>query len=66
MRKPNNRISIRKKVDMIVKKILSMMDDTFFQERMVLGQRREFGEHPCRLPHDESHKAQRDTEIEEV
>ena len=33
---------------------------------MVFSQRRELGEHPCCLPHDQSHKAQRDTEIEEV
>src|ERR1700760_3020059 len=43
-----------------------MMNNTFFQERMILGQRRELAEYPCRLPHDQPYKAQRDTEIEEV
>ena len=43
-----------------------MMNNTFFQERMIFGQRRELAEHPCRLPHDQPYKAQCDAEIEEV
>src|SRR5579859_645110 len=66
MRKPNNRISNRKKVDMIVKQVLSMMDNTFFQERMVFCQQRIRAQHSSGLPHDQSYKTQRDTEVEEI
>ena len=43
-----------------------MVDNTFFQERVVLCQHREFADYPCRLPHDQSHKAQGDPKIEQI
>src|ERR1700743_2899884 len=43
-----------------------MMYNTFFQERMVFCQRREFAEDPGSLPHDQSNEAQRQTEVEQV
>src|ERR1700761_6801664 len=43
-----------------------MVDNTFFQKRMILGQYRKFAENPSRLPHDQSDKSCRDTEVEEV
>src|SRR6516225_5453276 len=66
IRKPNNRISNRKRVDMIVKQVLSMVDNTFFQERIVFCQQRNLAQYLSGLPHDQSYKAQRDAEVEEV
>src|SRR5579863_9423012 len=43
-----------------------MMDDTFFQKRMVLRQQRELTQYPLCLPHDQPDKTQRDPEIEDV
>ena len=42
------------------------MDDTFFQEWVVLCQHREFAHYPRRLPHDQPDKSCRDAEVEEV
>ena len=43
-----------------------MVDNTFFQKRMILGQYREFAENsPC-LPHDQPDKPCRNAEVEEV
>ena len=43
-----------------------MVDNTFFQKRMVFRQQREFTQYPLRLPHDQPDKAQCDPKIEEV
>src|SRR5580698_5621932 len=43
-----------------------MVDNTFFQKRMILGQYRELAEYPPGLPHNQSDKPCRDAEIEEI
>ena len=43
-----------------------MVDNTFFHEWVVLGQHREFAQHPRRLPHDQPDKSQCNTEIVQI
>ena len=43
-----------------------MMDDTFFQQWMVLGQHWKFAQYRSRLPHDKTHKTQRHAKIKQV
>jgi len=43
-----------------------MVDDTFFQEWVIPGQQGVFAQHLSCLPHDQPHKSQRDTEIEQI
>ena len=43
-----------------------MVDNTFFQKRMILGQYREFAEYPSGLPHDQPDKPCCNPKIEEV
>ena len=43
-----------------------MMDDTFFQEWVVLRQQGVFAQYRPRLPHDQSDKPKRYTKIEQV
>ena len=43
-----------------------MVDNTFFQKRMILGQYRILTEYPSGLPHDQSHKSCCNPKIEQV
>lgn len=43
-----------------------MMDDTFFQERMVLCQQGILAQHLRGLPHDDPYESQRNTEVEKI
>ena len=43
-----------------------MMDNTFFQERVVFRQQRELTQYLSGLPHDQPHKSKRHPEIEQV
>src|SRR5579872_2225650 len=43
-----------------------MMDDTFFQEWMVLCQHRIPAQDPCGLPHDQPDETKRDAEVKQV
>ena len=43
-----------------------MVDNTFFQKRMILSQYRELTEYPSGLPHDQPDKPCRDAEVEQV
>src|SRR5882757_817828 len=43
-----------------------MMDNTFFQERVVFRQQRNLTQRLSGLPHDQSHKSERYSEVEQV